>query len=193
MQSIYLKWCHAHYWILPVVQSWTMPKVLTRGLQRLLPKMFTLMMPSHPSVMSVVTYVYNTCCDLPSGVDSDLCRISFWTLNNNCSKLKKNACFWNHKGTKIRVWASEVKTVSIQPVVSSFCQCYQFRTKSGNPGWTNCNLEFSFLWRIQCSEPTTFVNDMTELEQTLKKIDFKLCLLKFTWDDTPRIQEKNEL
>lgn len=38
-----------------------------------------------------------------------------------------------------------------------------------------------------------FVNDMTELEQALKKIDFKLCLLKFSWDDTPRIQEKNEL
>ena len=34
---------------------------------------------------------------------------------------------------------------------------------------------------------------MTGLEQALKKIDFKLCLLKFTWDDTPRIQEKNEL
>ena len=34
---------------------------------------------------------------------------------------------------------------------------------------------------------------MTELEQTLKKIDSKLRLLKFTRDDVPRIQEKNEL
>ena len=34
---------------------------------------------------------------------------------------------------------------------------------------------------------------MTELEQALKKIDSKLRLLKFTRDDVPRIQEKNEL
>ena len=34
---------------------------------------------------------------------------------------------------------------------------------------------------------------MTELEQALKKIDSKLRLLKFTGDDVPRIQEKNEL
>ena len=34
---------------------------------------------------------------------------------------------------------------------------------------------------------------MTELEQALKKIDSKLRLLKFTHDDVPRIQEKNEL
>ena len=40
---------------------------------------------------------------------------------------------------------------------------------------------------------TTFVNNMTELEQALKKIDSKLRLLKFTGDDVPRIQEKNEL
>ena len=38
-----------------------------------------------------------------------------------------------------------------------------------------------------------FVNNMTELEQALKNIEFKLFLLKFTWDDTPRIQEKNKL
>ena len=34
---------------------------------------------------------------------------------------------------------------------------------------------------------------MTELEQALKKIDFKLRLLKFSRNDVPRIQEKNEL
>ena len=71
-----------------------MPKVLTRGLQRLLPKTFTLTMPSHPSVMSVVTYVYNTCCDLPSCVDSDLCRISFWTLNNWTFDIVKKECMF---------------------------------------------------------------------------------------------------
>ena len=34
---------------------------------------------------------------------------------------------------------------------------------------------------------------MTELEEALKKIASKLRLLKFTRDDVPRIQEKNEL
>ena len=46
---------------------------------------------------------------------------------------------------------------------------------------------------MQRSEQTTFVNNMMELEQALKKIDSKLYLLKFTRDDVPRIQEKNEL
>ena len=119
--------------------------------------------------LHVVTY-------LP--VLTDLSGISFWTLNNRTFwySLKRNAwTFCNHMGTKIRVWASEIKTVSIQPIASSFVgACYQFSTKSGDPSrtnsWENRNLEFSFTWRIQCSEQTTFVNNMSELEKTLKKI-----------------------
>ena len=64
--------------------------------------------------LHVVTY-------LP--VLTDLSRISCWTLNNRTFwySLKRNAwTFCNHKGTKIRVWAREIKTVSIQPIVSSF-------------------------------------------------------------------------
>ena len=37
------------------------------------------------------------------------------------------------------------------------------------------------------------VNNMSELEQALKKIDFKFRLLEFPRDDVPRIQEKKDL
>ena len=38
-----------------------------------------------------------------------------------------------------------------------------------------------------------FVNDVTELERALENIDFKLCLLKFTQDDTPRNPRKERV
>ena len=48
-----------------------------------------------------------------------------------------------------------------------------------------------------CEEQSTahrqHVNNMSELEQALKKIDFKFRLLEFPRDDVPRIQEKKDL
>ena len=48
-----------------------------------------------------------------------------------------------------------------------------------------------------CEEQSTAhrqcVNNMSELEQALKKIDFKFRLLEFPRDDVPRIQEKKDL
>ena len=54
--------------------------------------------------------------------------------------------FCNHKGTKIRVCVSEIKTVFNSINCEFFCQCYRFPTKSGDPARTdsqgNSFLEF---------------------------------------------------
>ena len=45
--------------------------------------------------------------------------------------------FCNHKGTKIRVCASEIKTVFNSINCEFFCRCYRFLTKSGDPAMTD--------------------------------------------------------
>ena len=49
--------------------------------------------------------------------------------------LVRNACFCNHKGTKIRVWASEIKTAPIQAIVSSFVRVTDSRQGGITSEW----------------------------------------------------------